>query len=115
MKVLNIVESDNINYNVKDYKFDEGIQVSTLLPILRQFETETIKMKVCHCDTFDAEGNPLYYRYDTIDDIANIVNSPSPYIKFGAEYYDTQTSSYCFALIANVNSDVVRYLVDKKK
>ena len=115
MKIIDVSENDNVNYYTKKMTLDENIQINSLINFLKQFETEEVKLSVCYCSTFDEDGHPLYRQYNTVDDIVQILELPSPYVNFSIDFYNTNTNSYAFSLLTSVNSNVLTYVIDKKK
>ena len=115
MKIISNVENDNVNYYTKKITFDENIQIDSLIGVLKQFETDEIKLSVCHCNTFDEDGHPLYCQYSTIDDIIKVSELPSPYVSFSVDFCNRKSMMYSFSLLANINSNILTYVIDKKK
>ena len=115
MKMLDFKDYENDNFYRRVYTLDNNIQIDNFLDVVKNFETEQIKMIVCNCQSFNGDGHPLFARYESVDDIALLKDFPSPYIRFFVEFGDHITHDYKFNLEANVNSNVVSYIVDKKK
>lgn len=115
MKVISTTENDNANYYTKKFVFDDNIQIESLISFVKQFETPEYMFSTCHCDTYDEDGSQLYRKYDTIEDIIKIAENHSPYISFCVEFCNRESMRYGFSLVANTNSNVLSYVVNKKK
>ena len=115
MEVLNYEDYDNDTYLKRVYTLNDNVQVDSFINIVRGFENEHTKMSLCNCQSFDGDGHPMYRRYTTIDDIFRVNDFPNPYIRFYVEFCDRMSEIYKFNLEANVNSNIVTYIVDKNK
>lgn len=113
--VTDVVKSENKNSLVEDLTLSSTVQLDCVCDIIGYFESETITMAICHCDTFDEDGNQLYYRLQHKPQIQWLNQLPSPYITFGVTFVNRDTMRYAFSLIMHINSEVIRYLVDRRK
>lgn len=102
-------------YFTKTYTYDGNIQIDSLISIAKEFENEDVKFSRCGCSTFDENDCSLFISYKEIDDIAQIDSAPSPYVQFSLDYCNRKTLDYCFSLSTYMNSDVLTYIVDKKR
>ena len=115
MKMIIEKEFDNDDYYVVTYDLDNSMQLDSLIDIARKFESDTIKMSICHCFSFDENDCPLYRCYSNIDDFIEMKSLPSPYMDFTLDYCDRDTLDYCFSLVTSINSNVLEYVVNKKR
>lgn len=115
MEFLAVKEYDNEAYYTKKFTMSNNIQIDSLITIIKEFESEDIKMSFCHCDTFDIDDHPVSRRYYEVEDIRKIGEEFSPYVSFTVEFCHRENLDYCFSLLANVNSNVLSYVINKKK
>ena len=96
---MNIIDTkeyeDNMTYE-KKFTFDNTIQLNNLIPMLRNYENEKIKMLACHCSSFDEEGSVLNGTYNEIDELEAIKQYPNPSINFSIDFGDRETAMYRF-------------------
>lgn len=115
MKILSVKDNFNDNYYTKTFMLDEGIQIDSLISIIKQFESDNIELFVCHCRTFDENGNQLYKKFNKLEDIQKLTENSSPYIDFTIDFCNKQTMEYSFSLLTSTNSNTLTYLINKKK
>ena len=115
MKFLEIGKMENADYLRKMYELDDNIQIDSLVNIAKMFETDKIKMVECNCRSFDNDGCSIYMTYNNIDDLFKLKSAPSPYISAELEYCNKDTFEYCFTIVTDVNSNILTYIVNKKK
>lgn len=115
MNFVDAVEYDNALYYTKKYMLSNNIQIDSMINIIKGFENEEIKMSFCNCNTFDGNGNSVSFRYYNVEDIMQLKENYSPYVGFSVEFCNRDSLDYCFSLLADVNSNVLSYVINKKK
>lgn len=115
MEFLEVKEYDNDAYYTKKITLSNNVQIDSLINIIKSFENDEFKMSFCHCETFDENGYSVSHRYYEVEDIKQISNAGSPYVSFTVEFCHRENLNYGFSLLANVNSNVLSYVVNKKK
>lgn len=115
MEILNVNESQNDRYYSKTFTLNNGIKIESLIDIIKQFENDQVRMLACYCNTFDENGNQLHYKCNSIEEIKKIGQGPSPYIDFSIDFGNPESMSYNFSLLTSINSNVLQYVIDKKK
>ena len=115
MEVLNFKEYENEDFFRRIYTLSDNVQVDNFCNVIKGFENNDTKMLVCNCQSFDETGHPLHRRYTSVEDIIQANGLPNPYIRFYLEFGDRLSGVYKFNLEANVNSNLLSYIVDKKK
>ena len=115
MKVLKFHDVENERQFRRTYTLDKSVQIDSIGEIIRGFETEEIKMFKCRCQSFDEYGSPLYRGYMNIEEIIDVKNLPNPSVAFYVEFQDRTTGSYSFDIEADTDSNLVAYVIDKKK
>jgi hypothetical protein len=115
MKVLKFNDVENESQFRRTYTMDESVQIDSIGDVIRGFENEETKMFKCRCQSFDEDGHPLYREYTVIEDIEETKNLPNPYVRFNIEFQDRLTGVYKFDIGAYTDSNLVAYVVDKKK
>ena len=115
MEILKFDDYDSEEYLKRVYTLSDNVQVDNFSSVVKSFENTETKMTVCNCQSFDENGHPMYRTYSSSEEIAQASEFSNPYIRFYAEFCDIKTEAYKFNLEANVNSNIVAYIVDKKK
>ena len=115
MEVVKMREYEDDDLYVKTCFTNHTFQLDSVIELVKQFESDTVKMLVCHCNTFNENDNELYRRYTTAEEINNFVNEPSPYATFSIDFGSRDTAQYLFGLVTGINLKYYKYIVNKKK
>ena len=116
MKILKYKEKNtDETYSMAIY-YDFGIQVDHFTEIVKQYETKyNAKLFDCYCRSYDGNGSPLFTICYDEKDLKEIKDWPNPYVTFYATFNDKLTGEYKFNLSTSTNSELITYIVDKKK
>lgn len=88
----------------KNFNTDQPINVDSIIEILKKYESDTIKLFDCTCETFTESGNPVNRVYTDIRSLSDLYDFDSPSIQVTAVYIDSKTGDYKFTVSMAANT-----------